>query len=154
MVRPAVRRRSAHAAQSAAMHPTRAPESAYAWWRLLASVTLMTLGGVGMYALSVVLPAVQADFGVARAAASLPYTLTMIGFGIGGILMGRLADRFGVMLPLLLGAVGLGLGFVVAGMAGSLWLFMLAQGLLLGLLGYAVAMPGLKIGAASRWRSA
>ena len=117
------------------MNPTSAPESAYAWWRLLASVTLMTLGGVGMYALSVVLPAVQADFAVDRAAASLPYTLTMIGFGIGGILMGRLADRFGVMLPLLLGAVGLGLGFVVAGMASSLWLFMLAQGLLLGLLG-------------------
>ena len=118
------------------MHPPiSAPESAYAWWRLLASVTLMTLGGVGMYALSVVLPAVQADFGVPRAAASLPYTLTMIGFGVGGILMGRLADRFGVMLPLLLGAVGLGLGFVVAGMASSLWLFMLAQGLLLGLLG-------------------
>ena len=117
------------------MNPTSAPESAYAWWRLLASVTLMTLGGVGMYALSVVLPAVQADFAVDRAAASLPYTLTMIGFGIGGILMGRLADRFGVMVPLLLGAVGLGLGFVVAGMASSLWLFMLAQGLLLGLLG-------------------
>jgi len=59
----------------------------------------------------------------------------MIGFGIGGILMGRLADRYGVMLPLMLGAVGLGLGFVGAGMAGSLWLFILAQGLLLGLLG-------------------
>ena len=111
------------------------PESAYAWWRLLASVMLMTVGGAGMYAISVVLPAVQADFGVDRASASLPYTLTMVGFGLGGILMGRLADRFGVMVPLLLGAVGLGLGFVVAGMAGSLWLFMLAQGLLLGLLG-------------------
>ena len=117
------------------MQPAHAPESTYAWWRLGASVALMTLGGSGMYAISVVLPAVQADFGVARAAASLPYTLTMIGFGIGGILMGRLADRFGVMAPLLLGAVGLSLGFVAAGMAHSLWLFMLAQGLLLGLLG-------------------
>ena len=111
------------------------PESAYAWWRLMASLALMTVGGAGMYAVSVVLPAVQADFGVDRADASLPYTLTMIGFGIGGILMGRLADRFGVMVPLMLGAVGLGLGFVGAGMAGSLWAFCLAQGLLLGLLG-------------------
>ena len=40
----------------------------------------------------VVLPAVQADFGVARADASLPYTLLMIGFGVGGLFMGRLAD--------------------------------------------------------------
>ena len=111
------------------------PESAYAWWRLMASLALMTVGGAGMYAVTVVLPAVQADFGVDRADASLPYTLTMIGFGIGGILMGRLADRHGVMVPVAVGAVGLGLGFVLAGMSGNLWLFCLAQGLLLGLLG-------------------
>jgi MFS family permease len=83
----------------------------------------------------VVLPSVQADFAVDRAAASLPYTLTMIGFGFGGILMGRLADRYGVMVPLMVGAVGLGAGFVSAGLAGNLWLFILAQGLLMGLLG-------------------
>lgn len=112
-----------------------APESGYAWARLMVSLALMTFGGAGMYALSVVLPQVQADFGVDRAAASLPYTLTMVGFGIGGILMGRLADRFGVMVPLMIGAVGLGLGFMVSGWAGSLWAFALAQGLLLGLLG-------------------
>ena len=58
-----------------------------------------------MYIVVVVLPAVQAEFGVARADASLPYMLTMIGFGIGGLFMGRLADRFGVMVPLLIGAV-------------------------------------------------
>ena len=111
------------------------PESAYAWWRLMASLALMTVGGAGMYSISVVLPAVQADFGVDRADASLPYTLTMVGFGVGGILMGRLADRFGVMMPLMLGAVGLGLGFIGSGLAGSLWAFCLAQGLLMGLLG-------------------
>jgi MFS family permease len=101
----------------------------------MVSLLLMTIGGAGMYAVTVVLPRVQADFAVDRADASLPYTLTMIGFGFGGILMGRLADRFGVMVPLMVGAVGLGSGFVGAGLAGNLWLFMLAQGLLLGLLG-------------------
>jgi MFS family permease len=60
----------------------------------------MTVGSAGMYVVAVLLPAVQAEFGVARADASLPYTALMIGFGIGGIVMGRLADRFGVMLPL------------------------------------------------------
>jgi MFS family permease len=59
----------------------------------------------------------------------------MIGFGFGGILMGRLADRFGVMVPLMLGATGLGSGFVAAGMSGNLAMFSAAQGLLLGLLG-------------------
>ncbi len=117
------------------MTATPQPESAYAWWRLMVSLLLMTIGGAGMYAVTVVLPSVQADFAVDRADASLPYTLTMIGFGFGGILMGRLADRFGVMVPLMVGAIGLGAGFISAGLAGNLWLFILAQGLLLGLLG-------------------
>ena len=38
-----------------------------------------------MWSVVVALPAVQADFGVARADASLPYTLTMIGFAVGGV---------------------------------------------------------------------
>ena len=70
------------------------PESRYAWMRLWAALALGTIGSVGMWSCVVALPAVQAEFGVARADASLPYTLTMIGFGAGGILMGRLADRF------------------------------------------------------------
>ena len=41
----------------------------------------------------------QADFGVDRAAATVPYTLTVVGLGIGGIFLGRLADRHGIALP-------------------------------------------------------
>ena len=115
--------------------PATATESPYAWFRLVVSLALMTLGGAGMYSVTVVLPRIQADFDVARGDASLPYTLTMVGFGLGGILMGRLSDRFGVMVPVLGGAVGLGLGFIAAGAAQSLWQFSLAQGILIGLLG-------------------
>ena len=88
-----------------------------------------------MYAISVVLPRVQEEFGVGRSDASLPYTFTMLGFGLGGVLMGRLSDRYGVIVPVIIGAFGLCAGFVAAGMAGSLWQFNLAQGLLMGLLG-------------------
>jgi MFS family permease len=111
------------------------PESPYAWLRLWASLALMTIGGVAMYGVVVVLPAVQAEFGVARADASLPYTLTMIGFGLGGIMMGRLADRYGVMVPLLLGTFGLGAGLILAGLSGSILQFALANGVLAGFFG-------------------
>src|SRR5882672_6106473 len=118
------------------MAPTRGePESLYACVRLGAALALMTIGGVGMYAVVVALPPVQAEVGVARADASLPYALTMLGFGLGGILMGRLADRFGVIVPVLIGGVCLGLGFIAAGAAANLWQFSLAQGLLIGFLG-------------------
>ncbi|MEW6689305.1 MAG: MFS transporter [Pseudomonadota bacterium] len=118
-----------------AFDPGARPETSYAWLRLAASLALMTIGGAGMYAVAVALPPVQAEFGVARSDASLPYAATMIGFGLGGILMGRLSDRFGVMVPVLVGAVCLGLGFIAAGHASSLWQFILLQGLLIGLLG-------------------
>jgi len=118
-----------------------APESPYAWARLLAALSLATIGGVGMWSVIVALPAVQAEFGVARSAASLPYTMTMICFGFGGILMGRLSDRFGIVAPVAGGAILLGLGYGVASQATSLWQFTLAQGLFVGMASSATFAP-------------
>ena len=125
-------------------------ESPYAWMRLAVSLMLMTIGGSGMYSVTVVLPRIQSEFGVARADASLPYTMTMIGFGLGGILMGRLADRFGVLIPVGLGAFGLGAGFIAAGLAPNLWLFCAAQGLLIGFLGTSATFAPL-VADTSQW---
>ena len=111
------------------------PDSAYAWSRLLASLALSTVGGIGLWSAIVALPAIQAEFGVDRAAAALPYTATMVGFAFGGVLMGRLADRFGIVVPVVLGALMLGIGYVAAANAVTLWQFMVAQALLIGLLG-------------------
>lgn len=113
-------------------HVKNGPESAYAWARLSAALVIASIGGVGMWSVIVALPAVQAEFGVARSAASLPYTMTMICFGFGSILMGRFSDRFGIFVPAVAGAVCLGVGYAVASGATSLWQFALAQGLLVG----------------------
>ena len=110
-------------------------ESPYAWTRLAVAVLLMGLGGCGMYSVTVVLPLIQAEFGVSRSAASLPYTALMVGFTIGGILMGRLSDRLGVMPLVVGGALCLGLGLAAAGASRSILQFTLAHGLLIGFLG-------------------
>jgi MFS family permease len=107
-------------------------DSPYAWWRLAVSVMLSTVGGVGMWSVVVVLPSMQADFGVDRAAASLPYTLTMFGFAGGGVLLGQLADRFGVTLPVILSTIALGAGYIAVGYSTSLWQVAIAHGLLIG----------------------
>ncbi|MGE5089670.1 MAG: MFS transporter [Candidatus Levyibacteriota bacterium] len=107
-------------------------ESRQAWLRLAVTLALSTIGGVGMWSVVVALPAVQAEFGVARGAASLPYTLTMLGFGVSGILLGRMSDRHGVMLPVALGSTALAVGYAAAASATSLWQYTLAQGLLIG----------------------
>ena len=110
-------------------------DSRYAWGRLAAGLAIAIIGGIGLWTPVVVLPTIEAEFGQGRGGASLPYTATMIGFALGGVLMGRLADRRGIMLPLILGAAMLSLGFVAAGLAQNYWQFILAQAVLIGLLG-------------------
>jgi MFS family permease len=100
-------------------------ESPFAWLRLVAAVLLSSIGSIGAWSVPVVLPAVQGDFGVARADASLPYTLAMIGFAGGGVLMGRLSDRFGVLVPATCSAISLCIGLVGAGFAPNLMTFAL-----------------------------
>jgi MFS family permease len=111
-------------------HAASGIDSRYAWMRLAVALLLGTIGSVGMWSFVVVLPAVQADFGITRGEASLPFTLTMFGFGVGGIVMGRFADRFGIVMPVMVGAIALGGGYGLSGIAGGIGTLALAQGLL------------------------
>jgi MFS family permease len=104
----------------------------YAWFRLAVCVLLGTIASVGMWSVIVVLPYVQAEFGVDRATASLPYTMTMIGFGVGNVIVGRLVDRFGVMGPVILAGVALGAGFGLAAASTAIWQLAAVQGALIG----------------------
>lgn len=110
-------------------------DSPYAWRRLALSLLVSTIGSVGLWSSVVVLPEIEAEFGIGRGEASLPYSLTMVAFAFGGVLMGKIADRRGITVPLQIGAVALCFGYVGAGLAGSLWQFILAQSLLIGFLG-------------------
>jgi MFS family permease len=105
-------------------------DSSYAWMRLTAAMVLGTVSSVGMWSVPVALPAVQADFGISRGAAALPFTLAMMGFALGGVVMGRLSDRHGIVPPVVVGTAGISLGYVAAGFATNLWLFALAYALI------------------------
>ena len=112
------------------MNPHRGVDSTYAWQRLVAAMALSTIGGVGMWSVVVALPAVQAEFGIARGGASLPYTLTMIGFGFGSILVGKLSDRYGIMAPIAASAVLLCAGYLAAASAPGIGWYTVAQGII------------------------
>jgi MFS family permease len=105
-------------------------ESAYAWRRLWVAVALGTIGSIGMWSVPVALPAVQADFGIARADAALPYTLAMFGFAFGGIWWGRMTDRLGIVTPVMCGAGISSLSYIAAAFAPSLTVFALLYGLI------------------------
>ena len=77
-----------------------APDGPYAFARLGLSLLISTLVGAGMWAIIVVLPQAQLEFGVDRSAASLPYTLMMCTLAFATIALGRMTDRAGIVAPL------------------------------------------------------
>lgn len=105
----------------------------YAWMRLAISVLLATIGCAGMWVIVVIMPSVQSEFGVDRADASLPYTVMMVFFAIGSIVIGRAIDIYGYWRPALVCIVTLGTGFFLASRAQTILQFTLAQGILIGL---------------------
>jgi len=125
-------------------------DSPRAWLRLAAAFWMLTVGAAGMWSVAVVLPAYQAEFGITRSQATLPSTLTWIGFALGQIVMGRLTDRYGVFRVVSAASVSFGVGFVVAGMAPNHWWLGLTQAVLIGFFGSA-AMFGPLIADTSHW---
>jgi len=99
------------------------PDSRAAWLRLALALVIGSIGSAGMWSVVVALPVVQADFGASRGAASLAFTCAMVGFGAGGVAMGRLTDRLGIVAAIALGTAVLALGYVGAGFATSLAMF-------------------------------
>lgn len=66
------------------------------WIRLGISLLAAGVGGGAMWSIVVLLPAMEAEFGVDRGEASLAYSATMIGFALGSLGVGRSVDRFGI----------------------------------------------------------
>lgn len=102
-------------------------DSRHAWIRLAISLLIATIGNVGMWAIIVVMPAVQAEFGVDRADASLPYTMTMVGFAIGNFAIGRIVDRFGITAALTMSALIIGAGMGLSAISPSVGLLSVVQ---------------------------
>jgi MFS family permease len=99
------------------------PDSRLAWVRLALALVIASIGAVGMWSVVVVLPVVQAEFGTSRGAVSLAFTLTMLGFGLGGVAMGRITDRFGIVAAMAISICFLGSAYVLAGLSTTLWQF-------------------------------
>lgn len=111
--------------------------SSYPVIRLVAALTLMTIGGSGMYSAIMVLEPAALEFSSGRGGASLPYASFMAGFAVGGVVMGRVADRYGILLPALLGSLALPAGFLLCVQATSILHLCVVLAVLCGFLGAA-----------------
>lgn len=102
-------------------------DSQYAWGRLCVCLLLAVICSAGIWVMVFIMPAVQTEFGISRGDVSLPYTLTMIGFAIGNLVIGRLVDALGAAKAVIGAAVALGVGFVFASQVGSVRMLSVMQ---------------------------
>ena len=123
-------------------------DTRYSWLRLFISLLIAVIGNVGMWAIVVVMPDFQAEMGLDRANASLPYTFTMIGFAVGNYAIGRMVDRYGIVACLLGAAILNSAAFYAATLTSSLWIICFIQ-LLLGFASAAAFGP--LIADVSKW---
>ena len=102
-------------------------DSRYSWVRLGLTLFVATVINAGMWVIIVIMPAIEAEYGGTRAMASLPYTLTMVGFALGNYVIGRAVDHFGITASLIVAATMTAIGFGLATLSSSLLVLSFTQ---------------------------
>ena len=102
-------------------------DSLYSWARLFLGLVIAITGNVGMWIIVLLMPAIEQEFEIGRAAASAPFVLTMIGFAIGNAIIGRIVDHFGMSKTLIFAAIVNSAGFVGAASVQSIFMLSVLQ---------------------------
>jgi MFS family permease len=100
------------------------------------SVTLLSLSFGSLWINAVGLKAIAADLGGSRSAPALASSLAWFGSSVGGLAMGRLAERYGIRWTVLFGGVSVCIGLFISTL-GQPWQLYVGHGIFMGLLGNA-----------------
>ncbi len=106
---------------------TQIHDSPYSWFRLLITLLAAMVINAGMWLIITIMPAVEAEFGANRAAASLPFALNMVGFALGNFLIGLAIDRFGTPRVLALATLASAAALALAALSSSILILALLQ---------------------------
>ena len=115
-------------------------DSAYAWVVAFSSLGLATIGSGIFYLVAIAIVPQVTELGISAESASLPYGAAMVGMGIGGILMGWVADKKGPFGPAILGSLSIAAGCYLISEIRDF--NVIVYGLLLGALGNAALVQG------------
>ena len=100
---------------------------------LLLCAAVVTITSIGMNSFSLFLKPIEAGFGWSRTMVTVPYMFGMLGWGVGGVLFGKLADDFGARRVILGGILLMAAGFVGMSFSQNLWQLSLWYGVMVGL---------------------
>ena len=98
-------------------------DSKQAWLRLIIIFTMSVIGTAGMWSVVIIMPSIQNEFELDRAASTYPYVATMFGYGIGNVIIGRMLDKIGIRKPIIFALVLLISSYLLSVLATSVfWL--------------------------------
>ncbi len=109
-------------------------ETRRSWIAATAALGVMSVAFGAPYVTVVALKEIAAELGGARAVPALCYSLAWLGTAVGGVMMGRVAERFGIRSTAIFGGAMIALGLVIASRGTPAALY-LSHGLFIGLLG-------------------
>ena len=109
-------------------------ETPRSWLVATAVLAVLTCSYGAPLVVSVALKDIAADLGSARSVPALAGASVWMGFGLGAIAMGWIADKVGVRWTTLFGAVMMAAGMALASQGGA-WSLVLGHALLVGVLG-------------------
>ena len=97
-------------------------DTSYAWFRLAVTLVIAIFANTGMWAVITIMPALEAEFATSRATTSLPFTMNMIGFALGNLVIGRIIDKIGVTLSVMAAAIVSAAAFLLSTVTGDIYL--------------------------------
>jgi MFS family permease len=124
-------------------------ESRQSWIAACVVLALLSVSYGSPLLVVVGLKPIEQDLGTSRQLVALAGALTWVGTGLGGILMGWVAERLGIRRTVSFGAVMIAIGLTVSA-TGSIWAILVSHALFVGLFGNGALFPPLLV-YISRW---
>ena len=110
-------------------------ETRTSWLVAFTMLAVMSFAFGAPFVVVVALKQIASELGSARTVPALAYSLAWLGSAVGGIAMGRVAERFGTRWTVAFGAAMIGVGLAIASSGDSAWRLWLGHGLFVGILG-------------------
>ena len=102
-------------------------DSTHSWFRAFLLFILAVIGTVGMWSVVVFIPEIENEFKVDRGTSSLLYAATMIGFGFGTIIIGKIFDKHGIKKPIIIASISLIISYYLYSISIYFWNLLFLQ---------------------------
>ena len=102
-------------------------DSTRSWFRAFLLFILAVIGTVGMWSVVVFIPEIENEFKVDRGTSSLLYAATMIGFGFGTVIIGKIFDKHGIKKPIVIASISLIISYYLYSISIYFWNLLFLQ---------------------------